>query len=158
MGSWETVRRRYRLLDGFAQDFARSGQQAVTEWQSAIEAEYGDFGDLLRDVQRRYLTAAEARLDAVLEASPEHAEASVIAALAEVSRSYPQFAHVLEEHSGHPALAKGTARFRHSVLIATGTDPAAHLPGGSFHDEKEEEDDRKHACSAAVRPVRSWVR
>src|SRR5437764_6209805 len=103
MAGWQAVRRRYRLLDGFARDFARSGHQAVNEWQSAIEAEYGDFGDLLRDIQRRYLTAAEARLDAVLEASPEHPEASVIAALTEVARSYPQFAHLLEKHTGHPA-------------------------------------------------------
>ena len=129
MTGWNTAKRRYRLVHHAAADVARTGQSGLTRWQPAIEAEYGNVGNFLRDIQRRYFTAALARLDSVIETDPGDPKAPVAAVFAEVAGVYPQLWQVLRDNAGHPALAEGNARFRHAVLAGTGVDPAAFLPG-----------------------------
>ncbi len=152
MSGWERTRRRYRLVHDFARDFASDSTSALAGWKTAIEAEYGDLDQFLRDVQRRCFAAVDARLDSVLEAGPADPSASVVAIFAEVNRIYPELVRILEEYAGHPALAEGNARFRRSVLSTTGVDPAALLPRGSHPHPHEEGpcDERESACTAAV--------
>ena len=131
MTGWNTAKRRYRLVHYAAADVARSGQPGLTRWLPAIEAEYGNVGNFLADIQRRCFTTALARLDAVIETNPADPKAPVAAVFAEVASACPDLWQVLHDHAGHPALAAGSARFRHCVLAGTGVDPAALLPGSS---------------------------
>jgi hypothetical protein len=117
-----------------AADLARSRQRGLTQWQPAIEAEYGSVDNFLRDLQRRYFTTALARLDSFIETNPADPQAPLAAVFAEVASVHPDLWQVLHDHAGHPALAEGSARFRRSVLAGTGVDPAALLPGGSPRD------------------------
>ena len=75
MTGWDTATRRYRLVHQAAADIARNRQRGLTQWQPAIEAEYGTVDNFLRDIQRRYFTTALARLDAVIEANPADPQA-----------------------------------------------------------------------------------
>jgi len=134
MAGWNTAKRRYRLVHHAAADLAQSRQRGLTSWLPAIEAEYGNIDNFLRDIQRRYFTTALARLDSVIEADPADPQTPVAAVFAEVASVHPDLWQVLHDHAGHPALAEGSARFRRSVLAGTGIDPAALLPGGSPRD------------------------
>lgn len=129
MTGWDTAQRRYRLVHNAAADIARNGQQGLTRWQPAIEAEYGTVDNFLCDIQRRYFTTVLAQLDAVIEAHPADPQAPMAVVFAKVSGVYPDLWQVLQDHAGHPALAEGSARFRGSVLAGTGVDPAALMPG-----------------------------
>ena len=119
MPGWAQVRRRYRLVHEVTSDFGRTGPGALVEWQSAIEAEFGDLGSFLRDVQRRYLTAVHARLDAVLESDSTDLEALATSVLAELAASYPSLLALLDAYAGHSALTDGDAHFRRSIQTAT---------------------------------------
>jgi hypothetical protein len=152
MTGWNTAKRRYRLVHHAAADVARSGQQGLTWWQPAIEAEYGNIGNFLRDIQRRYFTTALARLDSVIEATPADPKAPVAAVFAEVASVHPDLWQVLRDHAGHPALAEGRARFRRSVLAGTGVDPVALLPGGAQHPRTGAAAGREPAFPPVVRP------
>jgi len=153
MSGWNTAARRYRLVHEAAADVARRGQPGLIRWQPAIEAEYGDVGSFLRDIQRRYFTTALARLDSVIETNPADPKAPVAAAFAEVARVYPDLCQVLRDHAGHPALAEGSARFRHRVLAGTGVDPVALLPGGSQRRVTEHAGDPEPAFNSGARPL-----
>jgi hypothetical protein len=149
---WEQAGRRYRLVHDVAGDFAKGGRRALAAWRPAIDTEYGDLDAFLRDVQRRYYRAAEARLDTVLEAPPADPEASVLAVLDEVAEIYPALRRLLEEFADLPAVAEGDARFRRSVRAATGVDLSAR------HDEKGTSDDREPVLRRpALRPVCAWL-
>src|SRR6476661_8261554 len=123
MTEWDRARRRYRLVHDLATAYEKKGPQAFTERGAELVAEYGDLDHFLRDVQRRYLTAAYTRLDGVIEEAPGDPETAVADALAAVAEVYPAFRRLLAEYADHPALAEGKARFRHAVLSATGVDP-----------------------------------
>jgi len=153
MTGWNTARQRYRLVHHAAADFARSGQRGLTRWQPAIEAEYGNVDNFLRDIQRRYFTTVLARLDSVIETNPADPQAPVAAVFAGVASVYPDLSQVLRDHAGHPALAEGSARFRRSVLAGTGVDPAALMPGGSPHGTTQTAHGPGPAIPSAVRPV-----
>jgi len=157
MTGWDTAKRRYRLVHHAAADIARNRQQGLTRWQPAIEAEYGTVDNFLRDIQRRYFTTVLARLDSVIETNPADPQAPAAAVFAEAARVHPHLWQVLGGHAGHAALAEGSARFRRSVLAATGVDPAALMPGGSPHDVTAPADGREPAVPAGVRPVRPRV-
>jgi hypothetical protein len=141
-----------------AGDFARSGSAALAEWEPVIETEFGDLDGFLRDVQRRFHTAAEARLDAVIEASPDDPAASVAAILDEVAEIYPDLRCLLDAYACRPALAEGTARFRRAVRAATGVDLTETPPNRSRYEEKGSSRDRKPVFPAGLRPVRAWLR
>jgi hypothetical protein len=156
MTGWDRARRRYRLVHDLAAAFEKKGPQALTERRSELVAEYGDLDHFLRDVQRRYLTAAYTRLDGVIEEASGDPEAAVADALAGVAEVYPAFRRLLEEYADHPALAEGKARFRHAVLSATGVDPTGLMPNRP-HQEKGISHARKSTFCAALRPVRAWL-
>jgi hypothetical protein len=149
MAGWDTANRRYRLVYQATADIARNRQQGLTQWQPAIEAEYGNVDNFLRDVQRRCFTTVLARLDAVIEANAADPRGPVAAVFAEVARVHTDLWQVLQDHAGHPALAEGSARFRRFVLAGTGVDPAALMPGGSPRDTKGPADGREPACPSA---------
>ena len=153
MTGWNTAKRRYRLVHYAAADVARSGQPGLTRWLPAIEAEYGNVGNFLADIQRRCFTTALARLDSVIETSPADPKAPVAAVFAEVASVYPDLWQVLADHAGHPALAEGSALFRRSVLARTGIDPAPLLPGGSPRDTTGPVDAPEPATPPLVDPV-----
>ncbi|GAA4508229.1 hypothetical protein GCM10023191_067720 [Actinoallomurus oryzae] len=161
MAGWEQARRRYRLVHDVAGDFARNGPGALAEWRSAIETEFGGLDDLLRDVQRRFHTTAEARLDALIEAPPGDPEASVVAVLDEVAEIHPDLKRLLDAYADHPAVAEGTARLHRAVRAATGVDLTRTRnrtqPGRSRYEEKGPSRDRKPAYRARLRPVRAWL-
>lgn len=154
MTGWNTANRRYQLVRQAAADIARNRQRGLTQWQPAIEAEYGTVDNFLRDIQRRYFTTVLARLDAVIETNPADPQAPVAAVFAEAAHVHPDLWQVLQDHAGHPALAEGSARFRRSVLAGTGVDPAALMPGCSPRDMTGPDDGRQPAAPSAVRPVR----
>ena len=157
MTGWNTAKRRYRLVHQAAADIARNRQPGLTQWQPAIEAEYGTVDHFLRDIQRRYFTTVLARLDAVIEANPADPQAPLSAVFAQAANVHPDFWQVLQDHTGHAALAEGNARFRRSVLAGTGVDPAALIPGGSPRDMTGPADGRGPAVPSADRPVRPGV-
>ena len=153
MTGWDTATRRYRLVHQAAADIARNRQRGLTQWQPAIEADYGTVDNFLRDIQRRYFTTALARLDAVIEANPAHPQAPVAAVFAEIASVHPDLWQVLQDHAGHPALAQGFVRFRRYVLASTGIDPAVLMSGGSPRDRTGPADGPEPALPSAVRPV-----
>jgi hypothetical protein len=153
MTGWNTAKRRYRLVHQAAPDIARDGQQGLTQWQPAIEAEYGNVDNFLRDIQRRYFTTVLARLDSVIETNPADPQAPIAVVFAEVASVHPDLWQVLRDHAGHPALAEGSARFRRSVLAGTGVDPAALMPGCSSRDITGPSDSREPAFPSTVRPI-----
>jgi hypothetical protein len=153
MTGWDTAKRRYQLVHQAAPDIARGGQRGLTQWQPAIEAEYGSVGNFLRDIQRRCFTTVLARLDPVIEVNPADPQAAMAVVFAEVASVHPDLWQVLADHAGHPALAEGSARFRRSVLAGTGVDPAALLPGCSPHGKTGPSGERKAALPSTLRPV-----
>ncbi|GLY86145.1 hypothetical protein [Actinoallomurus iriomotensis] len=157
MAGWEQARRRYRLVHDVAGDVARNGPGAIAEWLPAIEAEFGDLGELLHDVQRRLHTAAEARLDALIEAPPAHPEASVMAVLDEVAETHPDLRRLVDAYASHPAVAEGTARFHRAVRAATGVDLTQVRSDRSRYEEKGSSRDRKPAFRLGLRPVCAWL-
>jgi hypothetical protein len=157
MTGWNTANWRYRLVHQAAADIARNTQRGLTQWQPAIEAEYGTVDNFLRDIQRRCFTTVLARLDAVIETNPGDPQAPVAAVFTEAARVHPDLWQVLHDHTGHPALAEGSARFRQSVLAGTGADPAALMPGSSPRDMTGPADSQEPAVAPAVRPAWSGV-
>ena len=153
MTGWNTAKRRYRLAHHAAADIARSGQRGLTQWQPAIEAEYGNVDNFLRDIQARYFTTVLARLDSVIETNPADPRAPTAAVFAEVAHVHPDLCQVLQDYAGHPALAEGSAHFRRSVLAGTGIDPAAHMPGGSPRDMTGPADSGEPTFPSAVRSI-----
>lgn len=153
MTGWDTTKRRYQLVHQAAPDIARGRQQALTQWQPVIEAEYGSVDNFLRDIQRRCFTTVLARLDSVIEASPADPQACIAVVFAEVARVLPDLWQVLADHAGHPALAEGSIHFRRSVLAGTGVDPAALMPGCSPRGITGPSAGRQPVLPSSVRPV-----
>ena len=156
MTGWNTANRRYQLVHQAAADIARNRQRGLTQWQPAIEAEYGTVDNFLRDIQRRCFATVLARLDAVIETNPADPHAPVAAVFAEVTRVHPDLWQVLHDHAGHPSLAEGSARLRRSVMADTGIDPVALMPGCAPRDMTGPADHQEPAVPSAVRPV--WPR
>lgn len=153
MTGWTTANRRYRLVHQAAPDIARDRRRGLTQWQPAIEAEYGTVDNFLRDIQRRYFTTVLARLDAVIEASPADPHTALAAVFAEAASVHPDLWQVLADQASHPALAEGSARFRRSVLAGTGIDPAALIPGRSPRDMPAPRDSREPAFPSTAQPA-----
>jgi hypothetical protein len=157
MTGWDTAKRRYQLVHQAAADIAQSGQRGLTQWQPAIEAEYGTVDNFLRDIQWRYFTTVLARLDSVIETSPADPQPPTAAVFAEVARVHPDLRQVLQDYVGHPALAEGSAHFRRSVQAGTGIDPAALIPGGSSRDMTGPANSEEPAFPSTVRPIQPGV-
>lgn len=157
MVGWEQARRRYRLVHDVADDFATRGPVALAAWEPAIETEFGGLDGFLRDVQRRFHTTTEARLDAMIEAPPADPARSVIAVLDEVAEIHPGLRRLLDTYADRPALAEGTARFHRSVRAATGVDLTEIRPARSRYEEKGPTRGRKPAFRVVLRPMCGWL-
>ncbi|MFC7342794.1 hypothetical protein [Saccharopolyspora griseoalba] len=129
MSGWQRTRARYRLVHEVAAECLRGGPEALSQRKAAIEAEYGDVEQFLRDVQRRYRMAVEARLDAVAESPDGEASARVAEALAAVAADHAGLLSILTARGDDPALAEGEARLRGLVRAFGGRSDAEPAPG-----------------------------
>ncbi|MPY99918.1 MAG: hypothetical protein GEU97_18385 [Actinophytocola sp.] len=101
MSGWEQTHRRYQLVYAVAADVERHGPAAMTEWQRAIDVEYGSMDAFLLDVRRRWDLAVTARLDG--RRCQRRADVE-----AEVGRVNAGLWAVLSAFADHPALASST--------------------------------------------------
>jgi hypothetical protein len=151
MTGWNTAKPRYRLVHHAAADVAQSGQRGLTQWQPAIEAEYGNLDNFLRTSRRA--TSPPCWHGWTRSSRQTRATRRPTAAVfAEAARVHPDLWQVLQDYAGQPALAEGSAHFR-AVLAGTGIDPAALMPGGSARDVTGPADSGKPAFPSAVRPI-----
>jgi hypothetical protein len=124
--SWGRVRRRYALMEEVLAHVDRAGPAALPQWRERIEAEYDGegLGGFLRDVQRRWHRAFDARLDAVLESDPPDPAGAVAELWQTLAASQPATRLVLDAYAGHAALGPAEARHRRMLRLATGVDLA----------------------------------
>ncbi|MGH3451115.1 MAG: hypothetical protein ACRDQW_10395 [Haloechinothrix sp.] len=151
MSNWERTHRRYRLVYAVADAIALRGPEVIDEWQAAIHTEFGGMDGFLQDVQRRWYTAVDAHLDAVLEDEPADSGVAVAEILDSVSATDRSLRLVLDAFAEHPVLLEGDARHRRSLLAVTGVDQDALVPA---QQEGKESIFRK-ACTVAQRTFRS---
>ena len=128
--AWDRVRRRHRLVES-ALDLVRvAGVDELAAMEEQIHAEYAEegFDGFLRDVQRRWHRAFDARLDGVLESGVADTRAAVLMLWQHLAQTLPETRLVLDAYADHPALQPGEARHRGMLLAATGVDLATLAP------------------------------
>jgi hypothetical protein len=119
--SWDRARRRYQLVHAVLDDDARTGRPVVpARYAADVDAEFGDFGGFLRDVQMRWYRAFDARLDTVLEAQPDDVCAAVAGVWRDLCAAQPASRLLLDAHAEHPALAELDGHHRRTLRAATG--------------------------------------
>lgn len=152
MSNWEQTHRRYDLVYAVADAIALRGPEVIDEWHDEIDEVFDDVAGFLRDVQRRWYTAVDAYLDAVLEEQPADVEAAVAEILGRVSTTDRALRIVLDAFADHPALAEGDAQHRWSLLAVTGVDQDKLVPPA--------QEQRQAACRvrAAARRALSEMR
>ncbi|HEV2782209.1 MAG TPA: hypothetical protein VGX25_22690 [Actinophytocola sp.] len=119
--SWNRAHRRYRLVHAVLAGIARTGRPEVpARLAAAVDAEFGDFGEFLRDVQARWYRAFDARLDTVLEVGPDDLPAAVADVWRGLSDTMPAARLLLDAHAEHPALTALHEHHRRTLRAATG--------------------------------------
>ncbi|MGH3759832.1 hypothetical protein [Actinophytocola sp.] len=99
--SWETTRRRYRLVHSVLDEVARTGRPEVPpRLRARVDAEFGDFGGFLQEVRRRWNRSLEARLDGFDPAGEVWRE---------LARDLPATRLLLDTYADHPALGERRA-------------------------------------------------
>jgi hypothetical protein len=130
--SWGTTRRRFRLMHTVLDEVARTGRPVVPEGMRAdVDAEFGDFGGFLREVQRRWQRSFDARLDGLLEAPPDDLVAAGRELWRELAADLPETRLLLDTYAAHPALAEGAQRHRTALVAVLGTDEDALRPAAN---------------------------
>jgi hypothetical protein len=125
--SWDRLHRRHRLVHAVLYEIGRTGRPAVAaKFRADVDAEFGDFGGFLAEVQRRWYRAFDARLDALLEHEPDELEPAVADIWAALADRMPATRLLLDTHTGHPALRELHAHHRRNLRAALG---AHHPPG-----------------------------
>ncbi|UUV35883.1 hypothetical protein NQK81_21385 [Amycolatopsis roodepoortensis] len=99
---------------------SRGGPVAVRGYTERIVRDFGSMEAFLCDLQRRWFTAFDARLDAVLEGLPGDPLRELVTLSRELEGALPHVAAVLDAYAGHPALKAGEMRHAHALLQATG--------------------------------------
>lgn len=62
--SWETTHRRYQLVHTVLDEIARTGRPEIPPYlRRRVDAEFGNMGEFLDEVQRRWDRSLHARLD-----------------------------------------------------------------------------------------------
>ena len=117
-------RRRHRLLTDVLADIATSGDPTITRIDEVV-AEFGDLDGLLLAAQHRWYTAVFARLDAILEDTPEHPAQAVAQLWTDLAADRPGLRMLLDTHAERPALAAADRHHRAVVLRDLGVDLAA---------------------------------
>lgn len=119
--SWSRAHRRYQLVYAVLTDIAGSGRPVVpARWQAEVEAEFGDCGEFLRDVQIRWDRAFDARLDALLEVWPPDMHVALVELWLDLAKDMPTVRFLLDAHIDHEALADLHSRHRRELQAATG--------------------------------------
>ncbi|MGW4469965.1 hypothetical protein ACWENQ_09850 [Nonomuraea sp. NPDC004354] len=117
------MRRRQQLVHAVLAEVAATGQPVVPAALAAeVTAEFGEIEEFLREVQRRWYRAFDARLDAVLEEWPRDMRAALLQLWREIAAAMPEARFLLDAHAGHPALAVLDAQHRRRLRTATGVD------------------------------------
>lgn len=119
--SWDRARRRYQLVHAVLDDIARTGRPVIpARYAADVDAEFGDFGGFLREVQMRWYRAFDARLDTVLECQPDDLCAAVAGVWRDLSAALSASRLLLDAHAEHPALAELDEHHRRTLRAATG--------------------------------------
>jgi hypothetical protein len=118
---WDRLRRRHRLVHAVLEEVDRTGRPAVAaRLRADVDAEFGDFGGFLTEVQLRWYRAFDARLDAVLENEPDDLPAAVADIRAGLAGTMPASRLLLHTHAEHPVLRVLHEHHRRSLRAATG--------------------------------------
>lgn len=119
--SWDRQHRRHQLLHAVLREVGRTGRPAVpARYRADVNAEFGDFGGFLREVQLRWYRAFDARLDAVLEEAPGDLAAAIADIWATLADTMPSSRLLLDTHAAHPALRALHEHHRRTLRAATG--------------------------------------
>ncbi|HEX2175110.1 MAG TPA: hypothetical protein VHG70_04295 [Nocardioidaceae bacterium] len=129
-GAWDRVRNRHRLVESALDRVRVLGVDELAVMEEQIRAEYAEegFDGFLRDVQRRWHRAFDARLDGVLESGVADTRAAVLMLWQHLAQTLPETRVVLDAYADHPALRAAEARHRRMLLTATGVDLATLPP------------------------------
>jgi hypothetical protein len=128
-GSWDRLHRRQRLVRAVLDEIGRTGRPAVpATFRAAVDAEFGNFGGFLYEVQLGWYRAFDARLDAVLENQPDDLPAAIADIRAGLANTMPDSRMLLETHAAHPTLRVLHEHHRRTLRSATGInlEPGSH--------------------------------
>lgn len=115
--TWHHAHRRYELVEAVL----AAGEPTVpAALQARVDAEFGDFGGFLREVQARWYRAFDARLDAVLEDGPADMDAALAELWRDLAGTMPAVRRLLDVHADHPVVAASNAHHRRRLHAATG--------------------------------------
>ncbi|RZS31459.1 hypothetical protein EV193_114152 [Herbihabitans rhizosphaerae] len=124
--SWDRAHRRYELVNAVLGDVAWTGTPEISESRRAeIDREYGEFGEFLADVQRRWYRTFDARLDAVLEDADSDGDALAGATAVlwrQVAVDLWPTCVLLNAHAGHASIAPIEAHHAERLFAVTGFD------------------------------------
>lgn len=122
--SWDQLRRRNELVEAVLTSVARTKaipaelRPAVDAEFGGLDAEFGGLGGLLCEVQRRWYTTFDARLDELLESWPDDVPAALTRLEREVDEVMPAAAVLLGTYRAHPALARLHAHHERELRAA----------------------------------------
>lgn len=106
-GAWERTHRRYRLVHTALDEVARTGRPEVPgSLRADLDAEFGDFGGFLREIQRRWYRSFDARLDGVLDEGPDDLAAAARQVWQELAGDLAGTLLLLDTYAEHPALVE----------------------------------------------------
>ncbi|MER6946745.1 hypothetical protein ABT294_22195 [Nonomuraea sp. NPDC000554] len=115
--SWDRVHRRHRLVHAVL----ASGLTTVPfERAAEVDAEFGDFGGFLQEVQGRWYRAFNARLDALLEQPPQDLRDALVRLWRDLALTMPAARLMLDANADHPALVEADDQHRRLLHAATG--------------------------------------
>jgi hypothetical protein len=119
--TWAQVHRRHELVHAVLDDLAATGRSAVpARFAAEIDAEFGDFGGFLQDVQLRWYRAFDARLDALLENDPDDLRTALVGLWRALTETMPAARRLLDAYAAHPALTQLDEHHRRTLRAVTG--------------------------------------
>jgi hypothetical protein len=121
MSTWDRLHRRNRLVRVVLSEVGKTGRPAVAaKYRAEVNAEFGDFGGFLTEVQLRWNRAFDARLDALLENEPDDLAAGMADLWAGLADAMPASRLLLDVHADHPALRELHDHHRRTLGSALG--------------------------------------
>lgn len=123
--SWDQLKRRNQVVEAVLESAARA-KAIPASLRPAVDAEFGGLGGLLCEVQRRWYTAFDARLDELLESWPDDVPAALARLEREGDAVMPAAALLLGAYRAHPALARLHAHHERELRGALSL--TEHLP------------------------------
>ena|SRR2546423_7686190 len=121
MSNWDQLHRRHRLVHAVLSEIGRTGRPAVAaRYRADVDAEFGDFGGFLLEVQVRWYRAFDAWLDAALENEPDDIAAAMADIWATLAEAMPSSRLLLDTHAAHPALRALHEHHRRGIIQLSG--------------------------------------